>query len=70
MQTCNSIWDKRVFYPYNNNPIIMKSLYQLSTLVMTLLVLLGVSRASAQSQEYTMDGMTFGMPEGNTQWTV
>ena len=41
----------------------MKSLYQLSTLVMTLLVLLGVSRASAQSQEYTMDGMTFGMPE-------
>ena len=41
----------------------MKSLYQLSTLVMTLLVLLGVSRASAQSQEYTMDNMTFGMPE-------
>jgi len=30
---------------------------------MTLLVLLGVSGASAQSQEYTMDGMTFGMAE-------
>jgi nitrite reductase (NO-forming) len=41
----------------------MKYLYQLSTLVMTLLVLLGVSGASAQSQEYTMDGMTFGMAE-------
>ncbi|WP_340102487.1 multicopper oxidase domain-containing protein [Rhodohalobacter sp. 8-1] len=41
----------------------MKSLYQISTVVMILIVLLGVGRATAQSQEYMMDGMTFGMPE-------
>lgn len=41
----------------------MKSIYHISTLIMTLIVLLGVGRATAQSQEYMMDGMTFGMPE-------
>ncbi|HKL16618.1 MAG TPA: multicopper oxidase domain-containing protein [Balneolaceae bacterium] len=41
----------------------MKSLNQLSTLIITLLVLLGAGQATAQSQEYMMDGMTFGMPE-------
>ena len=30
---------------------------------MTLIVLPGVGQATAQSQEYRMDGMTFGMPE-------
>ena len=41
----------------------MKSLNQLSTLIITLFVLLGAGQATAQSQEYMMDGMTFGMPE-------
>jgi nitrite reductase (NO-forming) len=41
----------------------MKAIHRISTLVMTLIVLLGVGRATAQSQEYMMDGMTFGMPE-------
>ena len=41
----------------------MKSLNQLSTLIITLFVLLGAGQATAQSQEYTLDGMTFGMPE-------
>lgn len=41
----------------------MKTIHRISTLVMTLIVLLGVGRATAQSQEYMMDGMTFGMPE-------
>lgn len=41
----------------------MKAIHRISTLVMTLIVLLGVGRATAQSQEYMIDGMTFGMPE-------
>src|SRR6056297_3834709 len=41
----------------------MKAIYQLSTLVMILIVLLGAGQATAQSQEFMIDGMTFGMPE-------
>ncbi|WP_340105193.1 multicopper oxidase domain-containing protein [Rhodohalobacter sp. 8-1] len=41
----------------------MKSLYQISALLMTLIVLLGVGQSTVQAQEYMMDGMTFGMPE-------
>ena len=41
----------------------MKSIHHLSTLIMTLIVLLGAGQINAQSQEYMIDGMTFGMPE-------
>jgi len=41
----------------------MKAIYQLSTLVMILIVLLGAGQATAQSQEFMIDGMTFGMHE-------
>ena len=41
----------------------MKSLHYISALVISLVMLLGAGQATAQSQEYMMDGMTFGMPE-------
>ena len=41
----------------------MKATYELSKLVIILIVLLSVGQATAQSQEFMMDGMTFGMPE-------
>ncbi|MDZ7757261.1 hypothetical protein [Rhodohalobacter sp.] len=36
----------------------MKTLLRISTLLMTLLILTGGHNLLAQSQEYTMDGMT------------
>lgn len=41
----------------------MKNLSRISILLMALVLLMGGNHLLAQSQEYTIDGMTFGMPE-------